>query len=350
MARLSPDETGLHILEVRGQQVAGNLPAYVQIVFVPRRRKVTIANCVDQVAQSLSAYRVSPDDIIVYDGAQSYGQDQDYTIDLTNGRSNLIPLATMAGKAVNVQVTEYFPGYQCSTNNMDWSPAVMFDAVTPFPDVQTNYFPISIRADGYFPVVDELGNPLGIEIRPKGGLVYAALLRIATVANDDFGFLTQLEIEFNRPGYYNGLRLTPFVNMPVTLYQIQSEGMLAVGAAPDICDGNVLIDRPVSIRFADASGNPVFVRRLYLTLYQSNYSLITQVVSPADELRQESLARLQTVLPFSDQPVQPSLPTQQTGAQYELGLRDIASERYNPVQTTAARGVFVSGPFPICEL
>ena len=45
----------------------------------------------------------------------------------------------MTGKIVNVQVTEYFPGYQCSINNMDWSPAVMFDAATPFLDVRMNY-------------------------------------------------------------------------------------------------------------------------------------------------------------------------------------------------------------------
>jgi len=55
--------------------------------------------------------------------------------DTPAGGSNIVPRATMAGKAVNVQVTEYFPGYQCSINNMDWSPAVMFDAI----------FPISIR-------------------------------------------------------------------------------------------------------------------------------------------------------------------------------------------------------------
>lgn len=27
---------------------------------------------------------------------------------------------------------------------------------TPFPDVRANYFPITITADGWFPVVDEL--------------------------------------------------------------------------------------------------------------------------------------------------------------------------------------------------
>jgi hypothetical protein len=79
------------------------------------------------------------------------------------GGGNIVPRATMAGKTVNVQVTEYFPGYQCSINNMDWSPAVMFDAITPFSDVRKDYFPIAITADGWFPVVDELGSPLGIE-------------------------------------------------------------------------------------------------------------------------------------------------------------------------------------------
>ena len=150
-----------------------------------------------------------------------------------------------------------------------------------------------------------------------------------------------LEIEFDRPGYYNGLRLTPFVNMPVRLTKIDAEGMLTNGTP--IFQGDVLIDRPVSIRFADPSGHPVFVRRLFLTLYQPNYSLTEHLVSPADQLRQESLARLQTVLPFSDRPVNVALPDSVVGAQYEFGLRDIAGERYH----AAGPGVFVSGPFTV---
>ncbi len=66
-------------------------------------------------------------------------------------------------------------------------------------------------------------------------------------------------------------------------------------------------------------------------------------MNPADQLRQESLARLQTVLPFSDRPVQGAVLVSLVGAQYELGLRDIAGERYNP----AGPGVFVSGPFSV---
>jgi hypothetical protein len=131
----------------------------------------------------------------------------------------------MAGKTVNVQVTEYFPGYQCSINNTDWSPAVLFDAATPFADVRTNYFPIAITSDGWFPVVDELGSPLGIEIQPvSGNITYEAMLRIEVVASSSFGVTGTLEIEFDRPGYYNGLRLSPFVNMPISLTRIRVEG------------------------------------------------------------------------------------------------------------------------------
>src|SRR5450756_1481876 len=194
----------------------------------------------------------------------------------------------MAGKTVHVQVTEYFPVYQCSINNMDWSPAVMFDAATPFPDVRKNYFPIEI-VDGWFPVVDELGSPLGIQIQSvPGNIYYEALLRIEVSASSNFGVTGTLEIEFDRPGYYNGLRLTPFVNMPAILTRIRVEGMLAMGARA-LFVGNVLLDRPVSVRFADAGGKPIYVRRLYLDLYQPGYSLKQHLVNPADQT--------QTVLP-----------------------------------------------------
>ena len=230
----------------------------------------------------------------------------------------------------------------------------MFDAVTPFADVRKNYFPIEIPGDGWFPVVDELGSALGIWIKPtESGLDSECQLRIETLADADFGATAVLEIEFDRPGYYNGLRLTPFVNMPIHLTKIIADGMFTSNDSP-VFQGDALIDRPVSIRFADVNGDPVYVRRLFLTLYQPNYSMEEHFVNPADQLRQDSLARLQSVLPFSDRPVQASLPTRLTGAQYEFGLRNIAGERYNPVQTVQVpgapmlpKGVFVSGPFTI---
>ena len=44
----------------------------------------------------------------------------------------------------------------------------------------------------------------------------------------------------------------------------------------------------------------------------------------------DALARLQTVLPFSDRAIQGAVPASLVGAQYEFGLRDISGERYNP--------------------
>src|ERR1035438_823929 len=180
---------------------------------------------------------------------------------------------------------------------MDWSPTGIFEAATPFADVRTNYFPIEISADGWFPLVDELGSPLGIQIQPvPGHMTYEALLRIEVVASSNFGVTGTLEIEFDRPGYYNGLRLSPFVNMPISLTKIRAEGMLTVGATPPIFEGDVLIDRPVSIRFADSNGRPIYVRRLYLDFYQPSYDLKEHLVSPSDQARQDALARRQTVV------------------------------------------------------
>src|ERR1017187_5684489 len=224
---------------------------------------------------------------------------------------------------------------------MDWSPAVMFDAIMPFADARTNYFPINI-VDGWFPVVDELGSPLGIQIQPvPGNIYYEALLRIEVAASPNYGVSGTLEIEFQRPGYYNGLRLTPFVNMPICLTQIRAEGMYTLSTTPAVFEGNALIDRPMSIRFADSFGKPIYVRRLYLDFYQPNYELKEHLINPADQARQDALASLQTALPFSDRAIEGAVPISLVGAQYEIGLRDIAGERYNP----AGPGVFVSGPF-----
>src|SRR5665811_1555320 len=105
--------------------------------------------------------------------------------------------------------------------------------------------------------------------------------------------------------------------------------MLALDTMP-LFEGAALLDRPVSLRFADAGGKPIYVRRLYLDFYQPSYSLKQHLVDPADQTRQDAMARLQTVLPFSDRAVQGAVPTSLVGAQYEFGLRDIAGERYNP--------------------
>jgi hypothetical protein len=131
--------------------------------------------------------------------------------------------------------------------------------------------------------------------------------------------------------------------MPISLTRIRVEGMLALSTVPPIFEGDALIDRPMSIRFTSPDATDTYIRRLYLDFYQPNYDLKEHLVNPADQVRQDALARLQTVLPFSDRPVQGAVPSSLVGAQYTFGLRDIAGERYNP----AGPGVFVSGPFHV---
>ena len=67
--------------------------------------------------------------------------------------------------------------------------------------------------------------------------------------------------------------------------------MLALDTMP-LFEGAALLDRPVSLRFADAGGKPIYVRRLYLDFYQPSYSLKQHLVDPADQTRQDAMARL----------------------------------------------------------
>ena len=340
------------VLAVYGKQDAGNLPVYVKIVFAPRRRVVELFNG-EAIAKAtsfeLSKYRISKDDLIVYfegtsdsDGqpAGSFIEDTDYRIDVS--QRLFTPLTSMDGKRASAVFTEYFPGYQCSINNLDWSPVVLFDTANPFPDASQAYFPVDIE-NGRFPVVDELGVPTGLQIQPTTLLEYEYLFRIETRADSTYGVRAILEVEFDRPGYMNGLCLAPFVNFPMRLKRIEAEGMITNSGVPPIFEGDVLLDRPVSIRFGDADGKPVYVRRLYLTLDQENYALKEHRIDQADKLCRDTIARLQSVLPFTSSRYAAATPRRVVGAQYEFGLRDIAGERWE----SAAPGTLVSGPFEV---
>jgi hypothetical protein len=61
--------------------------------------------------------------------------------------------------------------------------------------------------------------------------------------------------------------------MPLSLTQIQIDGMFS--DSTPLFQGDVLIDGAMSIRFSDPldSIKPVYVRRLFLTFFQPNYTL-----------------------------------------------------------------------------
>ena len=118
---------------------------------------------------------------------------------MTAGRSDFIPLRwPPQAKTVHVQVTEYFLAYQCSTNNMDWSPAALFDAGNSRCGRTT-----SDRDSRWAGSRSSTswGFPLGMQIPPGGGPGYESLLRIEIKASANFGLHGEsLEVEIDRPG------------------------------------------------------------------------------------------------------------------------------------------------------
>ena len=323
--------TSASVIQVRSSQVAtSNLPVFVRIVFLPRRRLNQFTVASEGQSFSLGLYRVTKDDLIVYDAARSYEEGQHYQIDIGSSHWNFLPLSTLVGKTVNVLVTEYFPAYQCSVNNQDWSPALFLDADNLYPDPQQSFVPVAVERDpqgDWFPITDELGAPVGIFMRPVIFLAMEYLLRIETPAeqNSGIGMGAILEVELERPGYYNVLRVEPFTDLPAHLTKIDAEGVVAdqVGT---VFSGDVLIDRPMEIRISQPDGSPVYIRKLFLTLLQQNYSLTEQTVNPADQFRRDSLAQLQAVIPFTTRRIDASTPQRLVGAQYEFGLRGISAK------------------------
>ena len=350
---LPESQTNAMVFQVQpNQSSTGNLPVFVQISFLPRR--IVDRFTVTAAGQSfpMSLYRVTTDNLIVYDALQSYSENQDYQLDITTTHWNFVALSSLVGKTVSLIATEYFPAYQCSVNNLDWSPALFLDANYLYPDPKNSFIPVTFQkaAPGdplgdWFPVTDELGTPVGIFMRPLVFLDQEYLFRVQTPASQDCGMTVTLEVELSTPGYYNALSLEPFTDMPAYLTQIDAEGIVSDQIGTPVYTGpDVLIDRPMQIYIGAADGAPLYVRKLFLTFRQENYSLIEQIIDPPDQLRRDSLAQIQAVIPFTTRIIEAVAPQRQTGAQYEVGVRNIAGMSWT---SAAGPGVLVSGPFPV---
>ena len=350
---LPDSQSSAHVLEVRmapSQAATSNLPVFVNITFLPRPRLDTFAIDPDNWATqvfSLGPNRCTAVGLIVYDVAKSYTEGQDYQLDITNSHWNFIPMASLAGKTVNVLVTEYFPAYQCSVNNEDWSPALFFDAGNLYPNPQQSFVPVAIEQDPqgvWFPVTDEMGTPVGIYMRPAIFLAMEYLVRVETPGNENtgVGMNAVLEVELERPGYYTSIQVEPFTALPAYLTQIQVEG-IEIGQIVTVFTGNVLVDRAMGIRITQPDGAPVYVRTVYLSLVQNNYSLTDEVIDPADQVRRDALAQIQAVIPFTTRQIEASVPQHVTGTQYALGVRNISAL----AEVFSGTGVLVSGPFAV---
>lgn len=348
-----------NFFNITGSGGSSNLPVYIKIIFLPRRKQIVV-DAADVNSPTLLGPKVSTDDVIVHDGTRAYdaavpeaGLGGHYVFQVFPEFTKIRWLdadealggETVQDKQLSVFFTEYYPAYQCSIDERTWSQPIMLDPARMYPDGVTDMLPMDL--DGTrFPIMDEAGNPLGFWLEMKQIPGAECMLRLESsrpreLTPGDFGAGATLEIEFDRPIYLNGLYVAPFVNFPVFVRSIKAEGM-TTATSETLFSGNILLDRAQTIRF-----DRRLVRRLFLQLYQENYTVKEHLVDPEDKDKRDAFATLQTVLPFTVRRIDRAVPKKVFGFQYELGLRNIAGEDWVPQIDRAKKkpGIYTGGPY-----
>jgi hypothetical protein len=331
---------------VTGASNLGSLPVYIQTSFVGRQRHTTAA-ATNGTTISLSPYTVDTDEVYVFVGygttkQQLLSSATDYTVDQF-GNFTAITLSA-AGTMVDIFFEEEFPAYQCSVDQINWSPLLMLDTARPYPDNATSFPPIawSTNSQGKpaLPITDELGTPTGMYIEiGSAAPTQTYLLEASSQASPNtVGATAMLEIDFAQLSYLTVLRVTPFTTFPMILTKVEIQG-ITTNTRQTVWSGSTPIDQPTALHLDQVMGSNPLVSKVFLTFYQPNYSLKQQTVIPPDALRLNVMSQLQAVLPFNARNVVPPPAAVYTGAQYEFGVADVSGEAW-----TAVSGVFVSGP------
>jgi hypothetical protein len=331
---------------VTGASNLGSLPVYIQTSFVGRQRHTTAA-ATNGTTISLSPYTVDTDEVYVFVGygttkQQLLSSATDYTVDQFG---NFTPITlSAAGTMVDIFFEEEFPAYQCSVDQVNWSPLLMLDTARPYPDNATSFPPIawSTNSQGKpaLPITDELGTPTGMYIEiGSAAPTQTYLLEASSQASPNtVGATAMLEIDFAQLSYLTVLRVTPFTTFPMILTKVEIQG-ITTNTRQTVWAGSLPISQPTAIRLDQQLGTNPLVSKVFLTFYQPNYSLKQQTVTPPDALRLDVMSQLQAVLPFNVRNVLPPPAVVYTGAQYEFGLANVSGECWATVP-----GVFVSGP------
>lgn len=321
------------LFQVSGSVPGGVLPVYVRILFYPRQNSVVIPNAVANQVVQLSLYNVTVDTVQVFTSTTVYLDGVDYTVsDL--GALTVLSSGSIPGNTITVLFEEYYPAYQCSIDQKNWSPIFMLDPNRPYPDNTTNFYPINIQ-NGQFPLFDELGVPVGLYMEMIGTPNQEMELQVITPAASTFGENVQLSITMQQPTYMNGLQLTPFTNFPMVIQSITAYGFTS-NIVTVVLDIPVVLTESAIIKFPRQ-----LVSSFTINFYQQNYSLKEYIAPLPDALRRQTLQNLQAVLPFSVQTPPGPVPQYYEGAMYEFGVEDIVGidDQYNNP------GVFVSGPY-----
>lgn len=237
---------------------------------------------------------------------------------------------------VDIYFTEYWPAYQCSMDEVNWSPIFMLDVNRPYPDDATSFPPLDIE-NGLFPLMDETGVPTGIYFQPLQILTVPYTLLVTTPPGSSFGPQALLEMDVAQPSYLNTVSLSPYAAFPCVLQKVEVEGLTAT-TRQTVWAGSYLMEEPIEITFPRQ-----IVAKVYLTLTQQNYTIKEYQLETADALRQQVMSSIQSSLPINMQGAVTPAPETYRGYQYEYGFEDLTALDSDPTPP----GVFVQGPIII---
>ncbi len=318
-----------------GQVPGGALPTYVRVFFQPRLNNLMNVLVSNGVAKSLSSYQIDPNSVVVLkaDNSVAYTLTTDYNADPSVG---MTPVDIGTNVAVNIYFTEYWPAYQCSMDQVDWSPIFMLDANRPYPDNATDFLPLDIQ-DGRFPLMDETGVTTGIYFAPLRILTVPYTLLVTTPPGPTVGPQVVLELDVSQPSFLNAVSVSPYAAFPAVLQKVEVEGLTST-TRYTAWAGSFLLEQPLEITFPRQ-----IVAKVYLTLMQVNYTIKEYQEESADVLRQNTMSSLQSSLPFAMQGAVASSPSIYRGYQYEFGFENLTA--LDSVSTLP--GVFVQGPLTV---
>jgi hypothetical protein len=325
------------VINVTGQVPGGALPTYLRLLFYPRSN-VKTTSIVNGTTTPLSAYSIDPNNIsiISLDGSIDYSLTTDFNVDPIKG---ITPINISTLTEVIIYFTEYWPAYQCSLDQTNWSPIVMLDPNRIYPDDTVSFTPVDVDiTNNIFPITDETGLSTGLYFQLMGILnsTYTFLITTPSIG-EAVGPVAVMELEVLNPSYMNTLQISPYSESPMLLTQVQIVGLTQENIS-SVFIGSLLLDSSIQIQFPRQ-----FVCKIYLTLTQNNYTIKEYQDVSSNSLRENIMNSLQASMPVAVQTANVSTPVVYRGYQYEWGIEDLAA--YDLQQNTPS--VFVQGPFTI---
>ena len=296
------------------------LPVQLRLQFMQRRQVTTIASLTTTQPVQLTPYGFGDADVLAVAAGNSYQAGVDFQV---NNDGTILSVTLPTATPITFSFLEYWPAFQCSIDGSTWSPVVMFDHARPYSDGTTNFIPLTINGNS-FAVTDELGNPTGLFVELVAPLTVAAVVVTVGAA----------EVDLERPAYLTGFHLEPATEYPAQLTQVEVEGF-SVDSRTTVWSGTAVLDRQMAVNFPRT-----MVKKVWLTLMQTNYTIKQYQVPAVDQLRRDTMTSIQASLPSSVQNAPAAAPETYNGFLYNFYLQGMAGE-----DASTFKGVYVAGAY-----